>query len=202
MWDFSFVHMEIMPLPSLPLIIDPFSFVLVFLRQGTGWPRGTCSTSSPILLWASAGHRSQPLSGCCVTVEDAQVPNTQSRAIWKGWDIALGSCKGMPSSRAGEKAPCPWCREQVSALGNNARDCSVVAESTKKSWAHLQGWCSARMLCHCWSNTWQHEKSSLIMVVNQPEFRLLRQHVVQISVRRWTCAVVPGGWELLGGCSG
>lgn len=41
------------------------------------------------------------------------------------------------------------------------------------------------------------------MDVNQPEFRLLRQHVVQGSTRRWTCAVVPGGWELLvGGAQG
>jgi len=30
--------------------------------------------------------------------------------------------KDMQSSGATDKAPCWWCREQVSALGNHARD--------------------------------------------------------------------------------
>lgn len=80
-----------MPLPPLPLIIDTFSFVLVFLRQGTGWPHGTYSSSGSILLWASGGHWSQFVSGCCVSVGEDKVPNTQSRVIWKGWEIALDS---------------------------------------------------------------------------------------------------------------
>jgi len=70
--------MEIRPLPSLPLVIDLYSFVLVFLGRVQD---GTCSSSGPILLWASAGHWSQLLSGCRVGVEDPQVLNTQSRAI-------------------------------------------------------------------------------------------------------------------------
>lgn len=83
---------------------------------------------------------------------------SSGRAVKLPWILS----KGMPSSRAKEKAPVWWHRKQVSDLGNYARYRFMVAESTKKSWAHLQGWCSARMLCYCWSTTWQHKKKVII----------------------------------------
>lgn len=100
-WYFSFFHMETMPLPSLPLVIDPFSSVLVFAREGTGWLHGTCISSSPNFLWASAGLWSQLLSGCCV--EDAQVPNTQSRVIRKDWEMSVFLARACQAAGLGSK---------------------------------------------------------------------------------------------------
>lgn len=156
-----------MPLPSLPLVIGPFSSVLVFPRQDTG-------LLQPKPLVGITRAVAQLLSGCCV--ENPWVPNTQSRVIWKDWELLCVPGKSMPSSRPGQQAP----------------SLEVILHGGQKHWEVLsppsrlvlsQGCAIAKSLSGNKPST---------TAVNQPGFRLLRQHLVWGSMRRFD--VCCGSW--------
>lgn len=193
-----------MPLPSLPLIIDPFSSVLVFLRQGRvhdghmvllvppaqsfcGHQRAMVPAPEQLLCWCGRCSSSQyskqshlkGLGNCSGVLGRAcQAEGLERKHHAGGIGSEYQSLEIMQGT-APWWLKAPRSLEPIFKVGAQP-GCCAIAEALRGS----------------------IKKSLLIMVVNQPEFRLLRQHTVQGSMRRWTCAVVPGGWELLGGCSG
>lgn len=169
--------METMPLPSLPLVIVPFSSVLVFPRQGTGLLQ-----PKPLvgITWAVVPAPEWLLCGESLSSQHSE------QSHLKGLGITLCSWQGHAKQQAWGASTIlvkysPWWPKTLRSL-----------EPPFKAGAQPG-------LCHCQITEWQHNKPS-VPAVNQPGFRLLRQHLVWGSMRRWMFAVGPGGWELLEGC--
>lgn len=164
-----FFHMKTMPLPSLPLVIDPFSSVLVFPRQDTGLlqPKplgGITRAVVPAPEWLLCG---KSLSS-----------QHSKQSHLKGLGIALCSWQGHAKQQA-------WTASTI--LGN-------YSPWWPKSLRSLEPPFKAGAqpgLCHCQITVWQQNKPS-VTAVNQPGFRLLRQHLVWGSLRRFD--VCCGSW--------
>lgn len=192
--------MEIIALPFLPSTIDPFSFVLVLLWQS--------SVQDGHVLFLA--HLVQSFF---LRVGRPMVPAPQQSLL------SCGRCSSSQSSKqshlerlrsglliwachiASKKALCWWCREKVALLGSYVTNNSAVTERTKKAWTYLWGWCPASILCHL-QGAAHIVKIIMSSSCKSPHLRLLWQHVVWGSMRKWTCAVVPSGWEIVGDAQG
>lgn len=132
-WYFSFFHMETMPLPSLPLVIDPFSSVLVFPRQDTGLLQ-----PKPLegIAWAVVPAPEWLLCGKSLSSQHSK------QSHLKGLGIALCPWRGHAKQQA-------WAASTI--LGNYSPWCPKTLRSLEPPFkAGAQPG-----LCHCQITEWQ-----------------------------------------------
>lgn len=94
----------------------------------------------------SGGHQQSfgPSSWVAAVWKMLEFPTFKAESSERTGKLLCAPGKDMPSSRAGEQAPCWW--------HSPWKLCSMVTENIRETRALLQGWCSARavpLLNHC-----------------------------------------------------